>query len=370
MCNDAKQTAIRVAIETPEPRQPAKPNGQLSRPSSWLPVVEWPFEWAHYFLSQSPIGKAAEQIAKLSVFVAIVIYVGSAAIQALNARNEADTKYREEIRDALEKLSPVSTEATATRQWAFITLGKFVRTAQEIDGLSDESRQFYVDAGKLQFSGLDLSKLDFGAATYESRIFEGADLTRAKLSGADLKHAVLTEAILEKANMSRANLYGARLDKSQLVGAELQGAILCRANFHEAILSDVHRSPTGKFSQAAVCLSKDTKASNVDFRRSTIYHVVFDDMDLTGSNFQGALLVGKAASGTFPKRNSTSFRNAILTNADFTNVDLSGVDLTGAKLSGCILNGADLANAIGLTPRQISQATINQQTRLPPEINP
>ena len=65
-------------------------------------------------------------------------------------------------------------------------------------------------AGKIYFSGIDLS---------------GADLTEANLRRADL-----IEANLAGANLTKANLTGANLYRADLTGANLTGGNLTKAN--------------------------------------------------------------------------------------------------------------------------------------------
>jgi hypothetical protein len=60
---------------------------------------------------------------------------------------------------------------------------------------------------------------------------------------------------------------------------------------------------------------------------------------------------------------------ADLSGANLAGADLSGVDLAEAILVGAILTGADLSTA-SLTQEELEQATVDENTRLPPDLNP
>lgn len=62
-------------------------------------------------------------------------------------------------------------------------------------------------------------------------------------------------------------------------------------------------------------------------------------------------------------------RGANLTNADATGAVFRRADFAGARLAGTILRGADLTGARNLTAGQLSQAIIDDHTRLPTEID-
>jgi Pentapeptide repeats (8 copies) len=61
-------------------------------------------------------------------------------------------------------------------------------------------------------------------------------------------------------------------------------------------------------------------------------------------------------------------RNAVLGSAILVNADLSYAKLHKATLIDTNLTGADLRTSIGLTWEQISTATIDEKTKLPPEL--
>ncbi len=76
---------------------------------------------------------------------------------------------------------------------------------------------------------IDLSKANLSSADFSSSYFDGADLGEANLSGADFSDAIfydadLTGADLSGANLSYADLGGADFSDANLTGANLQGA--------------------------------------------------------------------------------------------------------------------------------------------------
>ena len=93
-----------------------------------------------------------------------------------------------------------------------------------------------VDEKARNWSGLNLSGVDFRGAhlskvQFEESQLDGANLQNADLTEANLQHADLTEANLQNANLSEANLQNANLRF-----AELQNAHLLLVNLQNADL--------------------------------------------------------------------------------------------------------------------------------------
>ncbi|WP_412744781.1 pentapeptide repeat-containing protein [Krasilnikovia sp. MM14-A1004] len=78
---------------------------------------------------------------------------------------------------------------------------------------------------------------------------------------------------------------------------------------------------------------------------------------------RGANLIGRRL-GRADLRGA-DLRGALLIGADLRGADLRLADLTGADLRGADLRGADLAEALFVTPAQISAARTDETTRLP-----
>lgn len=76
--------------------------------------------------------------------------------------------------------------------------------------------------------------------------------------------------------------------------------------------------------------------------------------------------------GAFIRRTDLSKsdpRDAELAGADASHALFTRSDLRGARLVGTILRGADLTGARNLTVEQLSQAVIDEHTRLPDYID-
>ena len=103
-----------------------------------------------------------------------------------------------------------------------------------------------VDEKARNWSGLNLSGVDFRGAHLKEVHFEEsqldgvnlqyADLSEAKLQNADLSEAKLQKAYLSMAKLQNANLSKANLQKAYLSMAKLQNADLSRANLQNAKL--------------------------------------------------------------------------------------------------------------------------------------
>ena len=64
-----------------------------------------------------------------------------------------------------------------------------------------------------------------------------------------------------------------------------------------------------------------------------------------------------------------SLRGANMAGADATNAIFRDVDFEGAVLRGTILRGADLTGAKNLTIEQLSEAVVDNHTKLPKYID-
>jgi uncharacterized protein YjbI with pentapeptide repeats len=89
--------------------------------------------------------------------------------------------------------------------------------------------------------------------------------------------------------------------------------------------------------------------------------------DLDRPNLAKAELPRADLSGT--NLSGTNLTEADLSGANLAGADLSGVDLSEAILVGAILTGADLSTA-SLTQEELEPAIGEENTRLPPDLNP
>ena len=72
--------------------------------------------------------------------------------------------------------------------------------------------------------------------------------------------------------------------------------------------------------------------------------------------------------GGFVRRTDLSYanlENANLSRADATGALFVGANFKNASLKGTILKGADLTDAVNLTPEQLAEAVIDEETKLP-----
>jgi uncharacterized protein YjbI with pentapeptide repeats len=90
-----------------------------------------------------------------------------------------------------------------------------------------------------------------------------------------------------------------------------------------------------------------------DFSAAVMKHVNLAGTDLRDLNAYGAVFTGSSLAG------------ANLANATFVGAYLQGANLRGANLQGANFSGAEMARAVGLTERQLSQACGDATTTLP-----
>jgi hypothetical protein len=125
-----------------------------------------------------------------------------------------------------------------------------------------------------------------------------------------------------------------RLDLS---GAFLNGAKLIRVNLRRAILVDTN-------------LTK-ARLELADLTEARLVNAKFNNAYLTETKLTGAIL-----------------HNADLSNAFVTETDFRNAEFADFIDDGVILNSTYLRTSTGLTWEQISEAVINETTRLPPEL--
>lgn len=174
-----------------------------------------------------------------------------------------------------------------------------------------------IDLRSTNLSGADLSRANLSRASLSGADLRGADLNGADLSQADLSRADLSQADLSGAYLSQADLSGANLNRATPFGAKLNRATLTWANLSGANLN------------------------GADLSEAT----------LGRADLSGAYLFG-----------------ANLREANLNRATLNRATLSKATLSKAYLSEAYLDDARNLTWEQISDATIDNETRLPPEI--
>ena len=188
-----------------------------------------------------------------------------------------------------------------------------------------------VDEKARNWSGLNLSGVDFRGAHLSKVQFEesqlyGANLQDAKLLFAKLQNANLSEAKLQNANLSEANLQNADLSRANLQNAKLLFAELQNVDLAGAELQNANLSRA--------------KLQNADLSRAKLQNAKLlfaelQNVDLAGANLQNAYLLG----------------------ANLQHTNLSGVELQNANLRECALSWEHLkqVNYGGFTGSKITE---------------
>ncbi len=156
---------------------------------------------------------------------------------------------------------------------------------------------------------------------------ERPDLCQAELMEMDLRDSNLTGADLSEANLMGADLKGADLSQGNLIGVNFREADLSEANLTESNL---------------------TKANLVGAKLegANLSHAIFNEADLSEANLNGADLT------------QARIREAVVKGTNLMEANLSGADLTGTLL----------ADAVNLTPQQLSSAVLDGDAQ--PEPSP
>lgn len=170
--------------------------------------------------------------------------------------------------------------------------------------------------------------------------FSGCDLRGAKLVDVHLERANFWEAHLEVAYLS-----GAHLERANLVGVHLERARLERAHLEVAYLTGAHLERARLFS--------------AELERAHLQEAHLEGAGLSDAHLKGALLSDAHLVDAHLQR-------ANLAEAHLEGANLKGANLAGAHLEGAHLEGACLGTAEGLLQDQISEASGNGKTTLPP----
>lgn len=266
-------------------------------------------------------------------------------------------------------------------------------------------------AGGHDYHGLTLTQCNFNGQDLSNANFKGATLTavifiRTKLSGADFSGAVFADS----RNAVLPNDFSfADLGDAKFIGAKFQGpTYLTHAKFGcadfsqtdlvqgkavfggEPLLIETEQGCRPKFQNTVMNCEfvgqwdqLDLSGANVgacadqlkgfNFANGLYAGVVFDNMDLTGSNwsnavlehasFQGATLdqaTGLSGTSAAPSRLSgAKFNNASVQGVDLSNAQLYGAQFTNANLSRSSLAGAFLSANPNMTPPIVTAAVFD-----------
>ncbi|MFI6078888.1 pentapeptide repeat-containing protein [Actinoplanes sp. NPDC051343] len=160
------------------------------------------------------------------------------------------------------------------------------------------------------------NQLDLRISDICGAVLRGLRFDHADLWGINLRDAIMHHVRLESANLSWAQMQDSRLGGAYLHGAYLIGARLQKVTFDDADLSDAE-----------------------------LEDAQLQDSNLRNANLQRAKLGGASLHG-----------------ADLREADLAGADFTAGY------NGTPKP-VQGLTADQLLSATLDEETRLPPELS-
>ena len=207
----------------------------------------------------------------------------------------------------------------------------------------------------LDYSGKDLSYLDFSGIDFKAARMKDANLFGADFTGANLKDTNLSGALLDRTTIIRADFSGANLsgatmlvpaafinlsqarnDAPRFTAANLQrfrvNGEYWRVDFRGADLTEANFSPHSKrFGDTTISVSRRTAFRSCDFSGAKMVRAQLARVLMHFSVLAGADLT-----------------DADLTDSDLSKADLSGANLTRAKVAGADFDGADLRGVRGL----------------------
>ena len=211
-----------------------------------------------------------------------------------------------------------------------------------------------VDEKARNWSGLNLSGVDFRGAYLKEVHFEGSQLDGANLQHANLDKAKLQNADLSFANLQHTNLSSAKLQNADLSFANLQNANLLEANLQNADLSEANlqKAYLSRAKLQNANLSKanlqNAKLLFANLQNAYLSGAKLQNADLSRANLQNAYLSMaelQNANLSKAKLQYAYLSMAELQNANLSKAKLQYADLVGANLQHTNLSGAELQNA-------------------------
>ncbi|MDZ8077867.1 MAG: pentapeptide repeat-containing protein [Nostoc sp. DcaGUA01] len=226
--------------------------------SPWLSIlasIERRIEYLNHQISQMDILPVLDNLGKLSILVAVILYIND------TLQDKVEPKYR---------------------AWEIINTGKEEIKSGNNLALEDLVKQG-VNLRNIKASGVDLSNINLS----------NADLTEADLSGAILKNANLINAKLKGAKLKKANLTSVQFGQKTSLGKSnipfintnwlawnIKGADLTKADLTEADLTKADLT--------------DVKLINADLRGANLLlAVVNEKTDLTDACYNQATQLPK-----------------------------------------------------------------------------
>lgn len=183
-----------------------------------LSRIERKLEWFNQSLSRMDLFPVLEYLSKLSIILALIVFVW-------------EVPERAEQRAAEQKRS--NYEA-----WRIILASEGKSpSAGRIDALQDLNKQ-KIPLSNTNLSGAFLSDIQLSEARLDGANLNNTRLNRANLQKAIMINTKLQNAALINANLKEANLLGANLSKAVLSEADLTKTILEDANLEQADLRE------------------------------------------------------------------------------------------------------------------------------------
>lgn len=201
-----------------------------------------------------------------------------------------------------------------------------------------------VDLDRARLDGAILNRANLSGASLNGASFDRAYLNETKLDRCSLKGTRLIHALLYGANLEGANLEGARLDRAMLERANLSGARLDHASLDRASLNGAN------FSGASLL---EARLDGARLEGAVLTRARLDRARLYGANLYGARL------------DQASFNETRLIAARLERADVNQARFDGAVLNRAVFRSIDLSVASGLTKKQLEQANVEKDTKLP-----
>ena len=232
-----------------------------------------------------------------------------------------------------------------------------------IQNRTDEQRAMdEADSQGFDFTGSDLRKCQLSRFNAY-----GANFLYATLSSSHLKHAYLPHADFGRADASRVDFDDAYLEFASFYETNLNGSSFWEANLRYATFGGN--------------LFHKTRFVGADMRNVSLRNTELDGADLSGVNLQESKLDFRTSlkdadlseaslAGAACKDLNLSGANMFrcdLTKAVLIGANFEGADLSYANLSGALIGMPTRDPAVGLTQKQLDQATADPEN--PPRLD-
>ena len=190
--------------------------------------------------------------------------------------------------------------------------------------------------------GSDLKGADLTGINFSKVNLENVDFRNANLTNANLSDSLIADTIFTGANLTNANLSGIKPYVKPEVKPSEEDLKRRQEGRWNGSYWETYKEPK-KVYDARPCFFKDSICHNTKFIKAFLNSTDFSNVDLTGSNFNGARLRG--ANFTNAILTNVNFEGATLTHANFSNTDVTNVNFTSANLEYANFKSSNLTNA-------------------------